>query len=1220
MKYLFILSGILFLAVSCNNWNEQNQPETTTAARQDTLAPPHRTVIANLPDSLQPKTVALDKAPKPITIDIPKTTGRSYSVTASKGAIQKINLEPAVTKMLPFMRNEKGEAVKDKDGNPFIMGDGGISSFKNFTTDDGLALDIVNCSLIDKSGNLWFGTQGGGVSRYDGKSFTTFSTAQGLGDNTVSSIIEDKSGNLWFSTMGKGVSRYDGKSFTTFSTAHGLANNYVYSIAEDKSGNLWFGTRYGEISRYDGKSLPAGQASFTTFTSTRAQGLPRCSVMTIFEDRSGNLWFGTYSGGVLRYDGKSLPAGQASFTVFSTAQGLANNHVFAITEDKSGNLWFGTYGGVSRYDGKTFTTFTIDQGLANNTVVCIAEDQSGNIWFGTDGGGVSRYDGKSLPAGQASFNTFTTDQGLANNAVLSITEDKSGNLWFGTSGGGVSRYNGKSFTTFSTAQGLPDHSIFGIAEDKSGNLWFGTRTGGISRYDGKSFTTFSSAQGLPNNHIHSIGMDKTGNLWVGIGGGGVSRYDGKSLPAGQASFTTFYTPQGLPNYRIISIEEDRSGNLWFGTSGGGVLRYDGKSFTAFTTTQGLASNKVWSIVEDRSGNLWFGTDGEGVSRYDGKSFTTFSIAQGLPKCSVFSIAEDKSGNLWFGTSEGLIFLNRDEVMKTSEINDKLNSRDNIKKRIFKTFTTKDGLPDNYITQVLLMPNGKMAVGSNLGITFFNPAPEPSDNFTSLSGIEIYNTATGYPVKDVNTGSMYIDSKGIIWAGTGSEKTALVRFDPSALHTDNISPTLVIQSIKVNEKNICWYDLSRQSAVDSIRPVDGGKNLFGAVTPANVTEEVTTLGKALTEAERDSMRLRFGDIRFDGITKYYPIPENLVLPYRHNNITIEFGAIEVGRPNMVSYQYILEGYDKEWSPLQKKTSASFGNIHEGSYTFKVKARGPNGVWCDPVTYAFKVLPPWYRAWWAYLLYTLLFLLASGLLIKGRERALRARQKVLEQKVEERTEQLKTEKEKSDDLLLNILPAEVAEELKQTGRCQAKTFSMVTVMFMDFKDFTAVSERVSAELLVDEINACFSAFDGIIEKFKIEKIKTVGDAYICAGGLPSLNLTHALNVVNAAIEIQNLMLNRKKEKEAIGEFTFDMRVGINTGPVVAGIVGVKKFQYDIWGDTVNLAARMEQNSEAGKINISGSTYMLVKDKFNCVYRGKIETKNKGEVEMYFVDSVK
>ena len=212
----------------------------------------------------------------------------------------------------------------------------------------------------------------------------------------------------------------------------------------------------------------------------------------------------------------------------------------------------------------------------------------------------------------------------------------------------------------------------------------------------------------------------------------------------------------------------------------------------------------------------------------------------------------------------------------------------------------------------------------------------------------------------------------------------------------------------------------------------------------------------------------------------------------------------------------------------------------------------------------------------------------------------------------------EKSKSDDLLLNILPAEVAEELKATGTAKAKAFTMVTVMFTDFKDFTRVSEKVSAELLVDEIHDCFSAFDKIIEKHKIEKIKTIGDAYLCASGLPVSNYTHAVDMLNAAFEIRNFMAQRKKEKEAKGEIPFEIRIGIHTGPVVAGIVGVKKYAYDIWGDTVNIAARMEQNSEAGKINISGSTYELVKTKFTCEQRGKIEAKNKGMIDMYFAEN--
>jgi adenylate cyclase len=211
----------------------------------------------------------------------------------------------------------------------------------------------------------------------------------------------------------------------------------------------------------------------------------------------------------------------------------------------------------------------------------------------------------------------------------------------------------------------------------------------------------------------------------------------------------------------------------------------------------------------------------------------------------------------------------------------------------------------------------------------------------------------------------------------------------------------------------------------------------------------------------------------------------------------------------------------------------------------------------------------------------------------------------------------EKRRSDELLLNILPEEVADELKATGAAKAKAFTMVTVMMTDFKDFTTIAEKVSAELLVAEIHHCFSAFDNIIHKHKIEKIKTIGDAYLCASGLPVSNYSHATEILDAAMEIRAFMEKRKAEKIALGEIPFDIRIGVHTGPVVAGIVGVKKYAYDIWGDTVNLAARMEQHGEPGKINISQHTYELVKDKFDCTYRGKIEAKHKGEVSMYFAE---
>jgi class 3 adenylate cyclase len=223
-----------------------------------------------------------------------------------------------------------------------------------------------------------------------------------------------------------------------------------------------------------------------------------------------------------------------------------------------------------------------------------------------------------------------------------------------------------------------------------------------------------------------------------------------------------------------------------------------------------------------------------------------------------------------------------------------------------------------------------------------------------------------------------------------------------------------------------------------------------------------------------------------------------------------------------------------------------------------------------------------------------------------------------KLEQKNKIILHEKQRSEELLLNILPTEVADELKANGKAEAKFFDNATVMFTDFKDFTKISEKLSPSELVSEIDTCFRAFDEIITKNNIEKIKTIGDAYMCVGGLPVTNNTHAYDVVNAAKQIQSFMELYIKERIKDGKEPFHIRIGIHSGPVVAGIVGSKKFAYDIWGDTVNVAARMESSGQEGKINISGSTCNLVKEMFNCVYRGKIQAKNKGEIDMYFVES--
>lgn len=237
---------------------------------------------------------------------------------------------------------------------------------------------------------------------------------------------------------------------------------------------------------------------------------------------------------------------------------------------------------------------------------------------------------------------------------------------------------------------------------------------------------------------------------------------------------------------------------------------------------------------------------------------------------------------------------------------------------------------------------------------------------------------------------------------------------------------------------------------------------------------------------------------------------------------------------------------------------------------------------------------------------------------KQRILEGQKEELEREVWQRTAELREEKRKSDDLLLNILPVEVAEELKSKGSAEAQLFDSVTVLFTDFKGFTQLSEKLSPKELIAEINECFSAFDHIMQKHGVEKIKTIGDSYMAAGGLPRSNDTHATDVINAALEIQQFMLDHKRRKEAAGELFFEIRIGVHSGAVVAGIVGVKKFAYDIWGDAVNTASRMESSGEIGKINISLNTYNLIRDFFKCIPRGMIAAKGKGEVEMYFVES--
>jgi class 3 adenylate cyclase len=223
---------------------------------------------------------------------------------------------------------------------------------------------------------------------------------------------------------------------------------------------------------------------------------------------------------------------------------------------------------------------------------------------------------------------------------------------------------------------------------------------------------------------------------------------------------------------------------------------------------------------------------------------------------------------------------------------------------------------------------------------------------------------------------------------------------------------------------------------------------------------------------------------------------------------------------------------------------------------------------------------------------------------------------------RTEKsLELEQSKSENLLLNILPREIVQQLKETGSAPApRKYESVSVLFTDFQGFTKVAEKMSPESLVQELDNCFTYFDSIVQKYKLEKLKTIGDSYMCAGGIPLENTTHPVDIVLAALKIQEFMdrkkrLNKKKDLDY-----WKIRIGIHTGPLVAGVIGKKKFIYDVWGDTVNTASRMESGCEAGRVNISEAMYERIKSFFECEYRGKVHAKNKGWIRMYFVIGIK
>lgn len=343
-------------------------------------------------------------------------------------------------------------------------------------------------------------------------------------------------------------------------------------------------------------------------------------------------------------------------------------------------------------------------------------------------------------------------------------------------------------------------------------------------------------------------------------------------------------------------------------------------------------------------------------------------------------------------------------------------------------------------------------------------------------------------------------------------------------------------------------------------------------------------------------------------------QETILPHDQNNISFSFNDSD-----SLFYRFYLEGFDKGWTSWRKGGLKEYTNLPAGRYYFHSLSRNPAGKTYEYSAVRIKVLPPWYLSLTAFIFYLVLLLLTVWALFEQMNLRFAKKQHMLEQIINNRTEDLIIEKEKSENLLANVLPKNTASEIMAKGKATKIKYNFVTVLFSDIQGFTKIAEEMNPEVLIDELDKFFFYFDSVVEKFGIEKIKTIGDAYMCAGGIPEKNRTNPVEVILAALEMKAYMTRLKQSSEVQGMKFWDIRIGIHTGTVVAGVVGQKKLSYDIWGDTVNTASRMESSGEAGKINISGTTYEFVKDFFVCEYRGKMPVKYKGEIEMYFVNGI-
>ncbi|MCX6295120.1 MAG: triple tyrosine motif-containing protein [Bacteroidetes bacterium] len=617
---------------------------------------------------------------------------------------------------------------------------------KNFSIEDGLPQSQILDICQDHNGIVWVATNGGGVSRFDGKVFHNLGTKEGLNNNRVYSVFEDSKQNMWIGTT-KGLNRYSNNKLIKIQDSI-LGQLTIYRIHEHSTGELWLGTSDG-IMIYDGKKV-------TPFI--RNDSIGHYQVWAIKQDKLGNTWIGTVPNGLFCFDGKKI-------THFGVRDGIIDlkNRDILINDDK---VWITTYRGINVYDlSKTYTgrqkfdTLKVNGKPFLEGAYRLFKDASGAIWAGTSTGVSQITYGKSK--------NISKSNGLPNGMVCGITQDREGNMWFGSFGGGLSIYRNDLFVNINEQHGLANNTVMSFFKDSQDNMWIGTWSGGVSKLDYDAWKNRDTIiiqnytqqkDGLPFNNIWAICEDKIGNIWFGTSAQGVSVFNGKT-------FKNYHLKDGLHGVHIAAMLVDKKGNVWIAHENG-LDKYDGKTFNFYGNEQGIFSEGVNAIFEDNLGNIWFGSTNK-IVKYDGKSFSTISRQEGFPK--IRNITRDNYGYMWFSTDAGVVVYNG---------------------RAFKNITENDGLSSNMVYFVHADNDGYLWLGTNNGIDRLDLS-----QFVNQKEIVLkhYGKEDGFIGLECNQNAFYKDYDGKLWIGTIGGVTI---YDSKHEKSNPLEPQTHINSIRL----------------------------------------------------------------------------------------------------------------------------------------------------------------------------------------------------------------------------------------------------------------------------------------------------------------------------------------------------------------------------------------------------------------------------------------